>query len=98
LLEPIRMKVLAHDRGGILELSLEPRRGVREALLGGGEVVVGGTERLCQTRGDPPVGLPRLAPQHDEVLRGKGARLAEYGCSRARKSGKSRAMGPVFGW
>ena len=71
------MEVLAHHGVRVLELRLEPRRGVREAPLRRGEAVVGGDEGVGEALGDPPVGFPRLAPEHDQVLGRKGAGLAE---------------------
>src|SRR5688572_23476595 len=43
-LEPIWVEVVAHHGGGLLELRLQPWRGVREPLLGRGEAVVAGNE------------------------------------------------------
>src|SRR5687767_11336594 len=68
-LEAIWVEVVAHHGGGLLELRLQPWRGVREPLLGRGEAVVAGNERLGEAPGDPWVRLPRLAPDDDEVLR-----------------------------
>src|SRR5688572_24521977 len=73
LLEAVRMEVLAHHGGGVLELGFQPWRRVREAALRGAEAIVGGAEGLGEAPGDPAVGLPDLAPQHDEVLRRKRA-------------------------
>src|SRR5712692_3181550 len=82
-LESVRMEVLAHHGHRVLELGLQPRRGVRKSLLCGGEAVVGGAERLGEAPGDPPGGLPGLAPDHDAMQR---------------KSGNRRTIGPGLGW
>src|SRR5262245_39598338 len=76
-LEAVGMEVLAHGRRGVLELGLEPRRGVREAALCRGERVVGGDEGVGEAAGDPAVRLERLPAQHDQVLGWKRAGLAE---------------------
>src|SRR3982075_3515226 len=60
-LESVRVKVLTHHGRGFLELGLEQGRGVGEALLGRGEAIVGGPERLGEPFGDPLVRLPGLA-------------------------------------
>src|SRR5437762_11456517 len=74
-LETEGMEVLAHHAHRVLELGLEPRRGVREALLSRAEAIVGGDERLGQAAGDPAVRFPYLATQDDQVLRRKRAGL-----------------------
>src|SRR6266851_9841593 len=76
-LESVRVEVLAHHGRGVLELGLQPWRSVREALLGRGEAVVGGAERLGEALGDPRVCLPGLASDDDQMLGRKRARLAK---------------------
>src|SRR5882724_5704985 len=76
-LESVRVKVLTHHGHGVLELCLEPGRGVGEALLGRGEAIVGGAERLGEALGDPLVRLPGLASDDHQMLRRKRAGLAK---------------------
>src|SRR6267143_7303703 len=76
-LDSMRMKVLTHDGDRGLELGLEPRRGVRKPLLGRGEAIVGGAERLGEALCDPSVRLPLFAPDDDQMLRRKRAGVAE---------------------
>src|SRR5437016_14056540 len=76
-LESVRVEILTHDGHGVLELGLKPRRGVGEALLGRGEAVVGGAERLGEALGDPRVRLPGLASDDDQMLGRKRARPAK---------------------
>src|SRR5215471_15958845 len=77
LLESVRVEIVPHYGGRVLELGLEPRRRVREALLRRGEALVGRDERFGEAPRDPAVRLPDLAPDNDEVLRGKRPRSAE---------------------
>jgi hypothetical protein len=76
-LQSVRVEVLAHHGHRVLELSLQPRRGVRESLLRRGEAIVGGDERLGEAPGDPPVRLPDFTPDDDQMLRRKRAGLAK---------------------
>src|SRR6267143_5115891 len=76
-LESVRVKVLTHHGHGVLELCLEPGRGVGEALLGRGEAIVGGAERLGEALGDPRVRLPGFASDDDQMLGRKRARPAK---------------------
>src|SRR6266540_909184 len=76
-LESVRVEVLAHHGHGVLELGFQPRRGVRKPFLCRREAIVGGTERLGEAPGDPPVRLPGLAPDDDQMLRGKRAGFEE---------------------
>src|SRR4026208_83634 len=48
----VRWDVRADRARRPLERRLQPRRGVREARLGGGEPIVGGAERLGEAPGD----------------------------------------------
>src|SRR5882672_4267302 len=76
-LEAIRVEILTHHGHGVLELGLEPGRSVGEPLLGRGEAIVGGAERLGEALGDPWVRLPGLASDNDQMLGRKRARLAK---------------------
>src|SRR5256885_12943130 len=100
LLDPMRMKVLTHhgDRG--LELGLEPGRGVRKPVLGWGEAIVGGAERLGEALRDPSVRLPRFAPDDDQMLRRKRAGVAEVrllDCTEVREEAGHRPRAGMIG-
>src|SRR5205809_4731120 len=76
-LETEGMEVLAHHAHRVLELGLEPRRGVREALLSRAEAIVGGDERLGQAAGDPAVryATPWLEAELEDTVDRKSTRL-----------------------
>ena len=69
--------ILAHQRLGLLQLRIEPGRGVGERTLRLAEHLVARQERVGQAAGDPLVRLPDRAPQHDQVLRREHAGLPE---------------------
>jgi hypothetical protein len=62
---------------GYFQLGLQPRRGVRRSPLHRGEAIIGRDERLGEASRDPSVGLPGLAPEDEQMLRGKRARFLE---------------------
>src|SRR2546427_1972143 len=94
-LESVRVEILTHDGHGVLELGLQPRRGVGEALLGRGEAVVGGAERLGEALGDPRVRLPGLAPDDDQLLGRKPARPANGPLPDGTKCREQARAGPA---
>src|SRR5882762_7071374 len=91
-LESVRVKVLTHHGHGVLELCLEPGRGVGEALLGRGEAIVGGAERLGEALGDPLVRSQASRRMTIRCCGGNAPVLRKYSCSMWRKSGNRRAM------
>src|SRR6185503_7939936 len=100
--EPERMKVRAHHGLRLLELRLQPGRGVGEALLRGGEAIIGGDEGVGQALRDPGIRLPGFPPEDDEVLGREGAGLAEvlllYFAEVGEQARDGTALGMVVLW